>query len=285
MAVETAETIETLRAARQQMSGSVGLVPTMGALHEGHLALVQQARSENDHVIATIFVNPTQFNDAADFAAYPHDLAHDLELFERGGVDLVFAPMPDVMYPSGYQTYVTVEQMTQPLEGAHRPGHFRGVTTVVAKLFNLTQPHRAYFGQKDAQQVAVIQRMVDDMNFPLAVVVCPTVREPDGLAMSSRNRNLTRAQRQAAPVLYQALMAAQAAYQRGERSSKILRRLMRDVLAQEPLADVDYVSVADARSLEELTQLTDQPVLVSLAVRIGQTRLIDNVLLPAQSYA
>lgn len=278
--MEIVETIETLRTIRAGLAGQVGLVPTMGALHEGHLALVQRARAENDHVLVTIFVNPTQFNDPKDLAAYPRDLEHDLAILRGAGVDVVFTPSAASMYPPGYQTYVEVEQVTQGLEGAHRPGHFRGVATVVAKLFNLAQPQRAYFGQKDAQQVVVIKRMVADLHFPLDIVVCPTVREPDGLAMSSRNRKLTSVQRQAARILYQALMAAKNAYQHGERDPKILRRLMRDTLISEPLADVDYVSVADTETLQEISGMLDRPVLISLAVRIGKTRLIDNLVLP-----
>jgi pantoate--beta-alanine ligase len=278
--VEIAESIDDLRAARARLAGGVGLVPTMGALHEGHLALVRRARSDNDAVIATIFVNPAQFNDPKDLAAYPKELERDLALLRDSGVDLVFTPTADVMYPPGYQTYVTVEQITRGLEGAHRPGHFRGVATVVAKLFNLTQPQRAYFGQKDAQQVMVIRRLVADLNFPLEIVVCPTVREPDGLALSSRNRNLTPEQREAAPVLFRALRSALAAYEHGERDPATLRRALRDTLAGEPLAEVDYVSVADAETLEELVEPVSRPVLVSLAVQIGQTRLIDNLLLP-----
>ncbi|HLV34341.1 MAG TPA: pantoate--beta-alanine ligase [Spirillospora sp.] len=278
--MEIAESIDDLRTARARLTGSVGLVPTMGALHEGHLALVRRARSDNDAVIVTIFVNPAQFNDPKDLATYPKTLECDLALLRDSGVALVFTPTAEVMYPPGYQTYVTVEQITQMLEGAHRPGHFRGVATVVAKLFNLTQPQRAYFGQKDAQQVMVIRRMVADLNFPLEIVVCPTVREPDGLALSSRNRNLTPEQREAAPVLFRALLSAQAAYEQGERDPEMLRRAMRDTLAAEPLAEVDYVSVADAETLEELVEPVNRPALVSLAVRIGQTRLIDNLIVP-----
>jgi pantoate--beta-alanine ligase len=269
-----------MRLTRARMSGEVGLVPTMGALHEGHLSLVRRAREANVRVITTIFVNPTQFNDPKDLFHYPRDMERDLDLLRAERVDVVFAPTPDVMYPPNYQTYITVEQVTQGLEGAHRPGHFRGVATVVAKLFNLTQPHRAYFGQKDAQQVAVIKRMVADLNFPLDVVVCPTLREPDGLAMSSRNRNLTSEQRQAAPVLYRALTAAQLAFDKGERDPEMLRQVTRAVLASEKLAEVDYVSVAGAETLSELHEPISGRVLVSLAVRIGSTRLIDNIILP-----
>jgi pantoate--beta-alanine ligase len=279
MVVEIVEAAADIRVARARMRGEVGVVPTMGALHEGHLALVRRAREENAHVIPTIFVNPTQFNDPKDLLNYPRDTERDLELLRGAGVDVVFMPTPEVMYPPNFQTYVTVENVTQGLEGAHRPGHFRGVATVVAKLFNLTQPHRAYFGQKDAQQVAVIKRMVADLNIPLDVVVCPTLREADGLAMSSRNRKLTPEQRQAAPVLYRALIAAQLAFDGGERDPEVLRQVMRAVLVSEPLAEVDYVSVADADILDELREPIMAAALVSLAAKLGSIRLIDNLIL------
>lgn len=272
-------TIPDMHALRRQLAGSVGLVPTMGYLHAGHLALVARARAENDHVIATIFVNPTQFGPNEDFAAYPRDMAGDLAQLAEASCDVVFTPATDEIYPPGYQTYVTVEAVSQPLEGSHRPGHFRGVATVVAKLFNLTRPTRAYFGQKDAQQVRVIQTMARELNFDLEVVVCPTVREADGLALSSRNSYLTPAQRQAAPVLYRALTGARDAWTRGERDPQRLRTVMTTVLAAEPLAQVEYASAADAITLSELDAPTDGPVLLSLAVRIGRTRLIDNQVL------
>ena len=280
MAVEIADTIAHMRAERARLNGSVGVVPTMGALHEGHLALIRAAHRDNDAVVVTIFVNPTQFNDPRDLAAYPRDTEHDLDLLRSEHVDVVFMPLPDEMYSATFQTYVTVEQVARGLEGAHRPGHFRGVATIVAKLLNLTQPHRAYFGQKDAQQVAVIRQMIADLNIPVDMVVCPTVRESDGLAMSSRNRRLSPTQREAAPVLYRALQAAVAVYEAGERDSRKLRRVMRDVLTTEPLAEIDYVSVADAKSLKEFEGLMDHPALLSLAARIGPVRLIDNLVLP-----
>lgn len=272
------ENIAEVRAARwADKSLSWGLVPTMGYLHEGHLSLVRQARTENDRVAVTIFVNPTQFSPQEDFAAYPRDLARDLVLLKREEVDLVFTPANEVIYPPGFQTYVTVEEVTRPLEGAARPSHFRGVATVVAKLFNIVQPTRAYFGQKDAQQTVVIQRMAADLNFNLEIVVCPTVREADGLAMSSRNAYLAAEQRAAATVLYRALSAAKAAFEAGERNGDALRRLMRDTIAAEPLARLDYVSVAHPTTLAEL-QTVEQEALFSLAVFFGQTRLIDNML-------
>lgn len=269
-----------LRAARSRFAGRVGLVPTMGALHAGHLALVEQARADMDQVIVTIFVNPTQFAANEDLARYPRDLPHDLELLRSAGVDAVFTPSVETMYPPAFQTWVEVTEVAQGLEGARRPGHFRGVATVVAKLFNLCQPHAAYFGQKDAQQVAVIKQMVRDLNFPLAIVVCPTVREADGLAMSSRNVYLDAYQRQAASVLYRALSAAAEAYEGGERRPDSLRQAMLTVLDEAPQVAVEYVSAADARTLRELNTPSSEPVLLSLAVRLGATRLIDNLLLP-----
>lgn len=278
--MQVVDNVAALREARAAL-GNVGLVPTMGALHAGHLSLVEHARNDNEHVIATIFVNPTQFGPHEDLAAYPRDLPGDLALLEQAGVSLVFTPTPDLMYPPGYQTYVMVEDVAQGLEGERRPGHFRGVATVVAKLFNLIQPQRAYFGQKDAQQVAVIRRMAHDLNFPLQIMVCPTVREPDGLAMSSRNQYLTQPQRAAASVLYRALQEAGRLYDAGQRHPDILRQAMRSALAGQPLvAQIDYVSVADARTLKEVESTGEAPLLLSLAVQIGRTHLIDNCLLP-----
>jgi pantoate--beta-alanine ligase len=266
-----------LRAARLSLPGTVGFVPTMGYLHEGHLSLVRQAREENDHVVVTIFVNPTQFGPKEDLSRYPRDLERDLRLIEPY-TDLVWNPTAEIMYPEGYQTWVEVEAKTRPLEGAMRPGHFRGVTTVVAKLFNGVQPQRAYFGQKDAQQAAVIRQMVRDLNYPIEVVVCPIVREPDGLAMSSRNVYLDPAQRKAATVLYRSLHAAKAAYESGERDAERLRQVMKDGLASEPLAEVQYVSCADYDTLEELSEIKGK-ALLSMAVFVGKTRLIDNLVL------
>jgi pantoate--beta-alanine ligase len=246
----------------------------MGYLHEGHLSLIRRARDECRHVVVSIFVNPTQFGPKEDLAKYPRDIDRDFHLIEPY-TDLVWTPSPGIMYPTGYQTWVDVEAMTRPLEGAMRPGHFRGVTTVVAKLFNAVQPHKAYFGQKDAQQVAVIRQMVRDLNFPLEIVVCPTTREPDGLAMSSRNVYLDVDQRKAATVLFRSLAAAKDVYERGERDAEKLRGKMKEVLAGEPLAEVQYVSCADYDTLEELTEIKGK-ALLSMAVLIGKTRLIDN---------
>ena len=277
--MEVVSTIAELREARRALRGSLGFVPTMGYLHEGHISLVRRARAENDHVAASIYVNPLQFGPREDLAAYPRDLPSDLAMLKEAGVDLVFTPTGAEMYPKGFDTVVEVGGVTATLEGALRPGHFKGVATIVTKLFNLVQPDRAYFGQKDAQQCAVIQKMADDLNMPLEVVICPTVRQPDGLAMSSRNTYLSEAERLAAPVIYRALSAAKQRYEAGERDAEALRRLVRDLIDTEPLfTSVDYVSVADAGTLQELDRV-DAPALLSLAVRLGRTRLIDNILL------
>jgi pantoate--beta-alanine ligase len=267
-----------LRTARLSLTGRVGLVPTMGYLHEGHLSLVSRAKAENEHAIVTIFVNPTQFGANEDLSKYPRDLERDLSLLRPLGVEVVWTPSAEVMYPPGYQTWVEVEALTNPLEGAMRPGHFRGVTTVVAKLFNATQPNKAYFGQKDAQQAAVIRRMAVDLNFPLEVVVCPTAREADGLAMSSRNKYLNEAERKAATVLFRSLSAAKDLYESGERNAETIRRKMKETLEAEPLAQMQYVSCADYDTLEELDEVKGK-ALLSMAVFLGKTRLIDNVVL------
>ena len=274
----TAISLSELFSIRSAFQGMVGLVPTMGYLHAGHLSLVQRARKDCDHVVVSIFVNPTQFGPQEDLSKYPRDVARDLSLLEPLGVDLVWMPTAEIMYPPGYQTWVEVEAITRPLEGAMRPGHFRGVTTVVTKLFTSVQPHKAYFGQKDAQQAAVIRQMTRDLNFPIEIVVCPIVREPDGLAMSSRNVYLDPAQRKAATVLYRSLSAAKEAYENGERDADQLRQTMKDVLASEPLAQVQYVSCADYDTLEELERVTGK-TLLSMAVFFGKTRLIDNFVL------
>ena len=269
-------TIPEIRTLRQQLSGSVGFVPTMGYLHEGHLALVKQARIENSAVIVSIYVNPTQFGPREDFGAYPRELNRDLESLQKEGVDIVFVPSDDEMYPPEFSSWVDVEKVTGRLEGASRPGHFRGVATVVAKLFNIVQPTRAYFGQKDAQQAAVIKRMVADLNLGMEIVVVSTVRESDGLAMSSRNVYLSPEERQAATILFRALNLARQLRQGGEKDAEEIRRQMTSLIQKEPLAQIDYVSIADAETLEEL-DLVDHPALASLAIRIGKTRLIDNM--------
>ena len=258
----------------------IGLVPTMGWLHDGHRALIDQARSENETVVVTIFVNPRQFNEAADFTRYPRNETGDLAITEAAGADIAWVPPVDEVYPTGFDTRVSVGDVARPLEGSARPGHFDGVATVVAILFSLVGADRAYFGQKDAQQVMVIRQMARDLAIGTTVVACSTIREPDGLALSSRNVHLSPDERAAAPVLRRALLSARDAYLAGERSGDALRATMRDVLATEPLADVDYVSVADGVTLAEL-QAVDRFGLASLAVRIGATRLIDNELLAA----
>jgi len=276
--MQTVSTLADLRSTRLSFTGTVGLVPTMGYLHEGHLSLVRRAKEECDHIVVSIFVNPMQFGPSEDLSSYPRDLDRDLSLIEPLGTDLVWMPTAKMMYPDGYQTWVEVEAMTHPLEGAMRPGHFRGVTTIVAKLFNGVQPHKAYFGQKDAQQAAVIRQMTRDLNFPLEIVVCTIIREPDGLAMSSRNVYLNPEQRKAATVLYRSLSAAKEAYESGERDAEKLRQIMKDMLASEPLAQMQYVSCADYDTLKELDMVKGK-TLLSMAVFIGKTRLIDNFVL------
>jgi pantoate--beta-alanine ligase len=276
--MQTATTLPKLRSARAQLQEPVGLVPTMGFLHEGHLSLVRRARSECASVVVSIFVNPTQFGPKEDLSTYPRDVPRDLALLEAEGVDLVWAPLPEVMYPPGFQTWVTVEKVTQALEGVMRPGHFRGVTTIVAKLFTGVQPQKAYFGQKDAQQSIVIGQMVRDLNFPIQVVVCPTVRETDGLALSSRNSYLDPQARRAAGVLYRGLTAARAAFDKGERDGDRLRQIVTEIVAAESLVKLLYISCANPETLQELETVTDR-ALLSLAALLRGTRLIDNILL------
>lgn len=275
------ESVAALRAWRREWVGTVGLVPTMGALHQGHLALVRQAALDNEAVLVSIFVNPTQFNSPDDLTRYPRPMEHDLALLKAEQVKAVFIPTTEMMYPLGFQTWVEVERVSQGLEGERRPGHFRGVATIVSKLFNLIQPTRAYFGQKDAQQVAVIKALRRDLDFPLDVIVCPTVREADGLALSSRNVYLSPAERRSAAVIYRALMAAADAYEAGEREPAALREAAHRVLATEPMATVEYVAVNYPESLRGVLMPTDGPLLLSLAVQIGKPRLLDNLLLPA----
>jgi pantoate--beta-alanine ligase len=273
--VKVCKTIAEFRAARAALP-ALGVVPTMGFLHEGHLSLVRRAKAECGAAAVTIFVNPTQFAPHEDFGRYPRALARDLEQVEAAGADLVFTPEVGEIYPEGYNVRVEVGGVTERLEGAVRPIHFTGVATVVAKLFNITQPTRAYFGQKDAQQCVVIRKLVRDLNFPCEVVICPTVREADGLAMSSRNAYLDPEQRARAGVLYRALSAAADRYAAGERNAEALRAVIHLTLAQVETTGVDYVSVADPDTLEELDQVTTG-ALISLAVRFGATRLIDNI--------
>lgn len=274
--ITTADVAEVRKLRWTDSEVSWGLVPTMGYLHDGHLSLVRHARTENQKVAVSIYINPSQFGPDEDLAEYPRDVERDLALLQRAGVDLVFAPTDEVMYPPGFQTTVSVERVSRPLEGSARPTHFQGVTTIVAKLFNIFQPHRAYFGQKDAQQTIVLRQMVHDLDFNLEIVVCPTVREPDGLAMSSRNAYLSLDERQSATVLYRALTRARAAIEKGETSGDVLRELMKSVIDEEKLARVDYVSVADPFTLSEVKDV-GQRVLLSGAIFVGSTRLIDNI--------
>jgi pantoate--beta-alanine ligase len=276
--MKVVERLEHLRQARAGLPNPFGLVPTMGYLHAGHLSLVRQAKLECTSVGVSIFVNPTQFGPSEDLAAYPRNLERDLGMLEQAGVDLVWVPGVEALYPMGAPTWVAVMGLTDVLEGAERPGHFRGVTTVVSKLFNAFQPTMAYFGQKDAQQARVIQRMAQDLLYPIEIVICPIVRESDGLAMSSRNSYLDPDQRQAAAVLSQALSGAAALYEAGVREADALRTKMLDILATQPLAQVQYISAADPESLQELQGQADR-ILLSMAVFVGKTRLIDNRLL------
>ncbi|MCC6627687.1 MAG: pantoate--beta-alanine ligase [Chloroflexi bacterium] len=274
-------TVAEVWAARRALIGRLGLAPTMGALHAGHLSLVTRARAEADVVWVTVFVNPLQFGPREDLASYPRDLDGDLAKLRAAGVDLVFTPAAHDMYPAGFSTRVAVSGVSEGLEGERRPGHFAGVATVVTKLFALTRPDVAVFGEKDAQQLRVIRRLTTDLGFDLRIIGAPTVREPDGLALSSRNAYLSPAERRAAPVLRQALAAAERAYAAGERAGARLRAAMQAVLAAEPLARVDYVSIADDETLAELDTVTG-PALASLAVWLGPTRLIDNVRLAGE---
>lgn len=268
-----------MRAARRCLAGSVGLVPTMGYLHEGHLSLVRRARLENDHVVVSIFVNPTQFGPNEDLDRYPRDLQRDLRLLEIETADIVFAPSEEEMYPPGFDEWVEVRgAIAERLEGEFRPGHFRGVTTVVARLFRIIEPQRAYFGQKDAQQLRVVRRMVQEQGLPVHVVAMPTVREPDGLAMSSRNVYLSPDDRRAALVLPRALALARGlVLGEGVIDAGELRDRLREYISNEPRVEIDYVSVADEETLEELDRI-DRPALVLLAARVGGTRLIDNTI-------
>ncbi|MDZ4769719.1 MAG: pantoate--beta-alanine ligase [Chloroflexota bacterium] len=277
------DTPDALIAARKTMTGKVGLVPTMGALHAGHLALVEAARRENDHVIVTIFVNPAQFGVGEDLTTYPRPLMEDLAHLRALDVDVVFTPTASGIYPPRYQTHLDVEILSMGLEGAARPGHFRGVATVVAKLFNLAQPTTAYFGQKDAQQILVIRQMIRDLHMPVEIAICPTVREADGLAMSSRNRNLAPNERQAANVLFRSLFAAAEAYDSGERQPVAFRETALHVLRSEPMAQVDYVAICNPRTLFGVHDAIHDPALMLLAVKIGAVRLLDNALLPWSS--
>jgi pantoate--beta-alanine ligase len=257
---------------------TIGLVPTMGAFHEGHLSLMRNARTENDLVVTSIFVNPTQFGPKEDFNAYPRDLESDSKLASQVGVDVIFAPTVNDMYPNGYATFVNVERITEKLCGASRPGHFRGVTTVVAKLFNIIRPHKAYFGQKDAQQCVVIKRMAEDLNFGIDILIMPTIRETDGLAMSSRNKYLNDQERQSALVLSKSLSMAKDMIKSGQTNAVDILQNMKKMIDAEPLAKIDYISIVDGETLDDLIEIKAN-TLIALAVFIGKTRLIDNVII------
>jgi pantoate--beta-alanine ligase len=275
------------RKLRREQDKTIGLVPTMGALHEGHLSLVREARQMCDVVVVSVFVNPTQFGPGEDFARYPRDLTQDTTRLADYNVEYIFAPTVEEIYPKNFSTYVTVEGLSEQLEGVARPGHFRGVATVLTILFNTVRPDFAFFGQKDAQQTLVVKRLVRDLAFDTEIVVLPTVREDSGLALSSRNTYLDNEERRAAAVLYRALSQAREVYKEGERSARRLAEAARDVVDSEPRARLEYISVTDAETMEKLDKISDErPVLIALAVHIGRTRLIDNIVLrPARQKA
>ena len=276
LTMKTVETTSELKSALDGLDRALGFVPTMGYLHEGHLSLVQKAREENTSVAVSIFANPTQFSTDEDLVNYPRDIERDIELLSGEGVDLVWIPTVETMYPEGYQTWIEVDRLSTILEGSFRPTHFRGVATVVAKLFNAVSPDKAYFGQKDAQQAAVIKQMVRDLNFHVEIIVCPIVREPDGVAMSSRNIYLGEGERLAARCLSRGLFLASDAFQCGERKAGVLRKIVKDEVENESLARLQYVSCADPITLIELEKEVKE-CLISMAVFIGKTRLIDNL--------
>ena len=267
------------RKIRREQDKSIGLVPTMGALHEGHLSLVKEARQMCDIVVVSVFVNPTQFGPHEDYAHYPRDLTKDTALLTDYNVDYIFAPTAEEIYPKGYATYVNVEGLSDQLEGVSRPGHFRGVATIVTVLLNTIRPDFAFFGQKDAQQALIIKRLVRDLAFDTEIVVLPTVREDSGLALSSRNAYLNSEEREAANVIHRSLMKAKEAYKAGERSAGKLVDLVRKTVEAEPRARIEYVNISNADNLDRLERIDDQPVLITLAVFVGKTRLIDNVLM------
>ena len=267
------------RKIRRDQDRTIGLVPTMGALHEGHLSLVREARRMCDVVVVSVFVNPTQFGAGEDFEHYPRNLTKDTALLTDYNVDYIFAPAAEEIYPKDFSTYVNVSGLSKPLEGETRPGHFRGVATVVAILFNTIRPDFAFFGQKDAQQAVIIKRMVRDLAFDTEIVVLPTVREDSGLAISSRNLYLSPEEQTSAAVIHRGLLQAREAYKKGERHGAKLEEIVRATIESEPRARVDYVSVVDAESLEKMDRLDDRPILIAVAAYVGKTRLIDNTIL------
>jgi len=274
--VETIKELKDIIKSNRKAGKSIGFVPTMGYLHQGHLSLIQAAKKDNDFVVVSIFVNPTQFGVGEDLESYPRDLDRDARLSETAGADIIFHPSVEEMYPGKYLTYVEVEEITKKLCGISRPIHFRGVATVVNKLFNIVQPDKAYFGQKDAQQVAVLQKMVKDLNMNVEIVPCPIIREEDGLALSSRNTYLTLTQRKAALILSKSLFAAKEMIKGGCNNATELKKIIIASISSEPLADIDYIEVIDAVTLDNITALKGS-ILIALAVRFGKTRLIDNI--------
>ena len=277
---KTIEEVRNLVKAARSKGSKIGLVPTMGALHIGHISLIEAAFKDCDFIVVSIFVNPTQFGPGEDFEKYPRPLKADLKICRGAGVDVVFAPAPKEMYPAENLAWVTVEKLTEPLCGRSRPGHFRGVATVCAKLFNIVAPDAAYFGQKDAQQAIVIKRMVADLNMPLEIVVCPTVREPNGLAVSSRNQYLTARQKNEAANIYKSLQTCRRLIDAGTTETRQIISEMQKILQQIPSGQIEYVSIVDAETLESLEKIAGK-VLAAVAVRIGTTRLIDNILVDA----
>ncbi|MCX8130224.1 MAG: pantoate--beta-alanine ligase [Clostridia bacterium] len=275
--IETINDLKAIVRTRKKEGKSIGLVPTMGYLHEGHTSLIKASKHDNDFTVLSIYVNPTQFGVNEDFSKYPRDMDRDSKIAEEAGVDVIFAPSDKEMYPEDYKSYVTVEGITEKLCGKSRPGHFKGVTTVVAKLFNIVEPDNAYFGQKDAQQVIVVKKMVKDLNMNLKIVICPIIREQDGLAMSSRNVYLGKEERKAALVLSRSLVEVEGIIKDGERSGEKVIEYLKSRIMSEKIANVDYISVVDAESLEEVNTIKKK-TLIALAVKFGNTRLIDNVI-------
>lgn len=277
------ETLSSLSTLLGKIEHPVGLVPTMGALHQGHLELVRRARKDNAAVIVSVFVNPTQFGPSEDFETYPRDLVKDVDVLKQEMVDLVFIPSPHELYPKGFDTWVEVQKLGERLEGQHRPGHFRGVSTIIVKLFNLIHPDRAYFGEKDAQQLLVIKKLADDLNTGVEIISIPTVRNSDGLALSSRNKHLNPNEFDAAPIIYKALNSGKNMIKNGESKCSVIRSKMASIISKSTVAKIEYLSIADRETLEEL-ETVDGPVLISTAVRIGKVRLIDNVSVPGSNY-
>lgn len=280
---EVVRGIEEMKAISEKFRSDgaiIGFVPTMGYFHEGHLSLMRRAKSECERVVVSLFVNPIQFGPQEDYERYPRDEERDARLAEKEGVDILFIPSVEAMYPEGYATYVEVERLTKGLCGRFRPGHFRGVTTVVLKLFNIVKPHKAYFGMKDYQQLKVIEKMTKDLNLDVQIVPCPTVREPDGLAMSSRNAYLSQEERESASIIYKSLLYAQELFQKGETNAEKLREAIEDILKKEPLVSkIEYVEVVHPETLEGLENIGKEGALIAVAIYIGKARLIDNILL------